>query len=34
VARIEAVERDRARTLGVEEFKFASNREMLDVLRG
>ena len=34
VARIEAVERDRAKTLGVEEFKFASNREMLDVLRG
>jgi len=34
VARVEAVERDRAKTLGVEEFKFASNREMLEVLRG
>ena len=34
VARIEAVERTRAKELGVEEFKFASNREMLEVLRG
>jgi ferredoxin--NADP+ reductase len=34
VARIEAVERERAKELGVEEFKFASNREMLEVLRG
>jgi hypothetical protein len=34
VARIEAVERERAKQLGVEEFKFASNREMLEVLRG
>jgi ferredoxin/flavodoxin---NADP+ reductase len=34
VARIEVVERERAKQLGVEEFKFASNREMLEVLRG
>jgi ferredoxin/flavodoxin---NADP+ reductase len=34
VTRIEAVERARATELGVEEFKFASNREMLAVLRG
>jgi hypothetical protein len=34
VARIEAVERERAKQLRVEEFKFASNREMLEVLRG
>ena len=34
VARIEAVERARAKELGLEEFKFASNREMLEVLRG
>jgi hypothetical protein len=34
VVKIEAAERARAVAAGVEEDKFRSNREMLDVLRG
>ena len=34
VVRIEAAERARAAAAGVEELKFATNREMLDVVRG
>jgi hypothetical protein len=34
VQRLEAAERARAAAEKVEEFKFASDREMLDLLRG
>ena len=34
VVKIEAAERARAEAAGVEEMKFATNREMLDVVRG
>jgi len=34
VQRLEAAERARAAALKIEEFKFASDREMLDLLRG
>jgi hypothetical protein len=34
VTKIEAAERARAARAGVEEDKFASNREMLEVVRG
>jgi ferredoxin--NADP+ reductase len=32
ITRIETVERDRAQAAGVEELKFAANREMLEVI--